>query len=843
MHYQITMTILQTMKANLNPKNLDASYGPQVIAYQGLGLPRVSSMALIDFDSSIKIIGSSSIAPQTVVRRKTKIVSGFLGRGSVLQDYVSLQFSSIVEENVVIAHGSKVGVHSIVGENGHMNIKAALGDNCKLLPAGYIGPNCSISSLDAEQQRIVPGNMLIFGDDKSGHFALSNAKLDRNFHITDGNRRKLHYEAGDDLTDVSALATMQRDDLEPFPTLTETRPDTRLKNPFFADVIESHLDTSPTKPGEYKRLTFFNWLTNYPDLQRSKQLNFLSEEIELYGMRVWHDVQIKSAILTLSRTSIILHAMGENSIAKDMENLGKACSYLIGAYTPENESEEKVLADTMEYFHPIIGEAIPKFINMPESIKFSCRVNEDAANVFTNTHDDKRENYEITRQFGYQLASYRLSEVRGLIDSLVNNYSTTLPKSHSTKINAHVKAAQLKTKLRGNSKYAEVDLTGVEDGTKVLAYKGFVPIIDEDAVLLGCFFRGIVRIGNSTCVQSSITNEQNNRAQLNIGDNNYISHAIIHTASREQWGVDIVSTLMDGDAGKEVFCHGSKIGIAGQLSYVGSGCVIGDGEEFCGFAIPNTLGPGQHRLSKKWMYLAGNNLHPELSPEQACNQPGFMGYWQSSPYQSIQPTNIDAVQEKISEIKSRKSATAEQTLQKNIEKYGVIFKYSPHLQAISRSLYYAGKILEATGDEKQAIQLTGLSEGLEYLLGMRKEISAQAAAALDSFETIIKQPIERLNTLAQEGNNIDISGILPVLKAKGNPLFADDQPAHIKASMRPPGFDFMKPKERLGSILTIQPENITRMTFQIAKLPKLMARICKELEAHISADQKPRHQI
>jgi hypothetical protein len=118
-----------------------------------------------------------------------------------------------------------------------------------------------------------------------------------------------------------------------------------------------------------------------------------------------------------------------------------------------------------------------------------------------------------------------------------------------------------------------------------------------------------------------------------------------------------------------------------------------------------------------------------------------------------------------------------------------------------------------------------LSEGIEYLLGIRKEISAQAAAAINSLSSnreVIKAIVAGLKEVVQDNLVVDVDAKMIVCHAGRNEIFDDKQPPHIKASLRPEGFDFMPPPGNLGTLLKITPEATQNMTKQIGRLPVLL---------------------
>ncbi len=730
---------LEKMKMWLNPK--DSRGGARIIASFG-NIPWVHSGAYIPYDGTISISGSTSIDMGSHVREGTVVSNTKIGRWTSVQDHCVL-IDCDIGNWVTVAHGGKA-IKAVIGDRAHLNISAWIGNNCFLAEGAFLMANCRIRGLSSGK-RYVPGNICIHGNDSDGFGALSNAVLNPDFTVRSGNIRKIFFDKDDDLGDTSLIMTFQRDD---------------------------HLQLSEGQ-GNNRKLTLADWVTNYSGVQINKHTEFMCELLSRYNFVAAYDAQIKADILLLAATARFLRAMGENESAQGLEDMARAFGYLISAH---KLPVTKRIKDAFKNSALIIERAMAKLARNNDMLKISCNMTEEAADVFNSQiKPDAVLLFSPERIRHYGL---RLSEVKDRVDELAGSYKERAAEV-SIKCPEVDSAKRFKQLLNPNM----CDVTKVEGATGVRSHYGHTPQISPGAKFIGCLLRGIVEVGNGHFANCSIANENaNSKVTCRLDDGVVMLYTTVHTATKETEPVFVTNTIATGTLNDRVFIHGAKIGQEGETLL--APCVLGDGEVFSGIAFNNALGPGQNISG--WGYiLPARELSNRVSPKAISAK--LLEHWSYTPFSDIEPSDIAAMQKYISQLRDSKRCELDEIMENMVAKHGVIFQYSPHLQALAQQLYFGGHVLKSC-DDKNAQTLFNLSEALEYVIGIRERISASAAVSLERFKQDKNYMVESAVALLKVAATYDdVEVAVPRIRGEysPSPLFDSDQPEHIRKSLQP----------------------------------------------------------
>lgn len=845
--------LLKTLKDQINPKDTDPHLGPKVYAVNGTTIPEIDPEALLAFDD-LSIIGDSTIKRGAIVRRQSTIRNSTLEEFSVIMDYVTTD-SAIVGARAVIAHGSHLQKGVKVEKDGFVNINATLDAGAVVQEDGYVGANAHI-----RQGEIVRNGLFVFGDPTAGRIAFPRARLRENLEPEDITQARMKYFRADDISrQTPSIMTMDRNDFLPFVRLIETD-FTRLLSmgsiPWITRIREM------TKRGDDQKLTFANWLLTYGVQQIVKQLGHLREDAVNHGPIVWHSSRLQADIFVLIRIRDILTAISCRELAQEVASVSEAFGFLVSAFVPQS-SVLPELSRAFRNARTILLEASDRLRKCGETPTIQCGTEESVFDVFDGRALKPLRPFGINHAHLVTLAE-RAQRVGDFAHSLLarfDDHSGRLTSARTTE-RARTREIVSAEKLKQALNRKGLNLVTAPDATRVRQYHGHVPVIDSRAILLGCDISGIVHVRRCHCVATSIRSEQNS-VPVAIDNGVVLSHAVLHTAVREQIPLVVYEgSVVAGKKDAMAWIHGATIGSKENRHpvFIGEGSVISDGEIILGFVAPNTLAPGSKRQdTDRWLYFIGNDFAEPLPPDKVSSNDRFMRYWNSSVFSGLDPKNVISVQQRIQEQGDAIRKNAVRVMEERVTEFGPAFRYSPHLQAAIHTLRYAATVLDTIDRVKLADNLMIAADGLEYVLGIRAEVTTAAAHSVmqmfggrvEGFEPAI----QALDEISKKDITVNISSwpdfgsdeslYAPTfdmakarLIASVNPKLRECQLPHLQEAIHPKGFDYMPPRrvinERLKPTLEMFPELLQLMARQLSSLHNLFDNILSHLAREVS---------
>ncbi len=780
------MTKLVAIKAGFNPLNLHAvwghnpvdpdlgkSFGPLVIAKDG-AIPVVRSELI---SGEVRIEGKVEIGEHATVRRETTIY-GSNQHGTKLADYALVMDYCRIEDSTLglgagFAHGG-ISQFANWGDWSFGNIEPVVqGTAAKpvtIEPGAYLGP-----ALKVPAGGTVYTNLYYIGNNPA--YILPNVHLDpETFEPTgksvkQGNiqnesrapiRRPIALSDADlDLSDKGELS--RRDSLH-FWRLG-ARP---YKQAPFGDYDITQLETlgvegwvNAQQRSNLHRPALANWLWYYPLVQHLKQISYLHEDAKQHGDIVWHSAIMQSDILQLDRVHRALSSiLAPELVSFGVEQLIKSKLYLLGAYAPTSERELAALDAAFASAVNILKRASDALEKHTSDITVTTQRRATIDHALKVPGGDrihvrigKKENLAL-RQF---LSDLALRDVDVLQKIALNGVDA--PQADEA-----ILPAALPHWLQDINPN-RINFATLTDGPIVRGFGGQVPVIEDDVTLVGRVdISGAVHIGAGAILDEGSYRSEQTTAPVFIGGQTYINNSIAHSATKEKYPVHI-----NGDKGPIVVLGGHLHGIHILPNTYAKDSLLSDEGHVSGVIADHTFNAGEGQASKNGevVLLGGSfsvNVLERSTPTAPLSYPNrfteYQSWWAKSPFKDIalseQGVDETAVKGRIHSIYQERAADAGIKLAEQVEKYGELYRVSAQLQAALLQTRQAAQILETQNETVLARQLSRTAQGLEYVLGIRDELSAEAAAQLGHGGSRLQTAAALLQDIAARGETISI---------------------------------------------------------------------------------------
>lgn len=700
---------LQQLKEDFNPTARNA-LSTEIISMGATEIPVLNGQIFMGADNVV-IAGNVTLENGAVIQRGTSVIaeSGHkitIGQAAPIMDHVIIhatKHSITIGNHVTIAHASHLnsndGPITFANESfGNINMRVTGGT---VERDGYLGPGVTFSSGDT-----VPLGEIYFG---TPLFKLGTRT--ENGEITEGTRiikrrnikdvsQQLYNDTGKALT------------LDEYPGYEKW---SKALN----DLVEK-------EKSRQQDLPFEEWLRTYSLKQLSKAALYMADQARVEGPVVWHSAVIQSDILHLAKAKDIL-AVGNNhkALVASVDHLIKAQAYLLGAYTPKKE-EEPALANAFVDSTRIL-EVVSKILSEQENVIVSSLNKENAVSAASGKPltGAQKEQYTVTTE--------DINKLRGQIETISQRteyFSQFLKQPSQTLSLATLVLPEVRKMeaLKDTFNKGHVNITQIPDGISVKSYDGAIPVIADNVTLVGKVdLVGNIRIDSGAIIQDSTLRTEQRVIPVTVRKNSLIQHTIIHTAGREQTPVEVAEdAFINGKHGNMVVLHGPYIG---HGSYVGPRAVVADEVLASGIFLPRTVLDGVEKPGE-WHVYGGNVCGKPLRLEkEITGKDGYMELPQGLQNPDILKDPAQALPI-IRKLHQQGVIEAEEILQKKINEYGDVYKYSAYLQVDLLSLETASHILSQTKTVGHEVLrgLKGLQEGYQYLLGMQESISAPAAS-------------------------------------------------------------------------------------------------------------------
>lgn len=767
---------------------------PAVIAV-GKDVPLIHREALILFDSLV-LEGNVQIEQGAGVRRRTEISGdgnkpSVLGKYSIAMDYVTVHGGRI-GEGAGIAHGGRL--EGSIEAGAFANISVTIGKDAVLTEGALAFPLWN--QPDGVK---VPGNVVYVGGPTPR--ALSRAYLD-----TDGKDWKFFNNypdphpwdrpirlSGPNDPRAQYLLKMKRYAVEP-----SKRPANHVSYDALSELgVDDWLKNAMATP-ENNEITRARWADTYVRIRQcNKNLGHLNEDSQRFGEVAWYSAQIQSEAILVSRLSRILEAAGKAEEANPLRWLVAAQAYILGVYQPQPEDiqylekayfdGEGILRNALGAAHTIPTEQTVSILAFPKETVNSLFLGLQAQYNGEERVHIKYDAADIAKLIG---ALKHLPQELSLSSEPFRNPEVEEKAGKETRT-SHVDEVEAWIKAANPNKANTILLNG---GNRVHKYNGLVPLISDEALLVGNDIGGAVVIGEKAAIaESSIRSEQ----LIAPGYvNGTVEHSVAHTATNEQ---------------EPFFIHPDAVVLRAQvhgaeLSGYITDSVVTDQSAINGIIAPNSLLVQRDR--KSWNYHIGNfaesfdqrklaqyeqfanwwskspfyDIEPfkikdvidrarttdnieaaisatnsqstlqvtlftpqnenddgikfrdqsggELSPRVLQEFLNFTSWWKQSPFADLQTSQVAEIQARISEIQAAKNSEIAALRDEKVREHGEIYRLSPLLQADSLFLDNTIQILKQNGNDELAEKITDLKEGIEAIIGSRAKIISSQASAV-----------------------------------------------------------------------------------------------------------------
>lgn len=725
------MTILEQLKNIFNPHSVNRLSAE--LRSRATGIPVVEKNVFTGIDN-ILIEGDVTLKEGAVVQRGTSLIAEVghkirIDEAAPIMDHVVIhakQGDITIGTHVTVAHGSHVS-----SEEGAVNIANG----------GFVNINVRATGGTIEKDGYVgPGVVLTAGE------VIPQGKIHFNYPHTEAGSRTINDDPTETGTKIIKRANIRNVSGQLFSSEGEAL--TIDEYPGYKAYIAAIQHLSQVEKSRQQNLPFENWLREYSLRQLSKAAAHMANEAQLQGPIVWHSAPLQSDILHLSKIRDVLNAAGSNEeLAENIGNLIKAEAYFIGIYQPRAE-EKEALSHAFVNAGTILQQTGEVLDDLTVPLAVSSYSTENAASSASGIalEGAVKETYSLKAEdiakFRTQLAP--ISERATLIGQTPLKEITGRSLSGLEEIR---KITAIREKLNKQG----INIRQLPDGVHVKSYDGAVPVIADDAILVGVDLVGNVRIDSGAVIANSTIRTEQRKIPVYIGKDSVVTHTIVHTAGREQTPVEVgQGALIHGQDKNKVVLHGPYIG---PESYVGQGAVVADEVLLQGVVFPKAV-VDDVTIADSWEIYGGNISSAPLSITAKITKK--LGYEQLP--ESLKNPDVlgseDDTKLAIGELRETEKTNISQMLDEKVAQYGDIYKQSPHLQVDLLSLQIASLILGQSEENASTVQkLKHVQEGYEYLLGVKDSISTGAARLLVNniqLQATLRDAGERLHGISTE---------------------------------------------------------------------------------------------
>lgn len=702
------MPSLELLKNNLNPNSL-YRLSAELRSSGATGIPVIAKNVFTGIDN-IRIEGDVTLEEGAVVQRGTSLIAEpghkiHISEAAPIMDHVEIHAT---RGNI------NIGTHVTVAHGSHISSQAGAVD---IADGGFVNINVRITGGTVEKNGYVGPGVVLTGeaDDTIGQGEI---------HFFHPHSRAGFRTIGDNPTaqGTKLIARANIQNVSRQLSSAEGEPLTIDEYPGYQAYTDAIQHLSDTEHSRQQNLPFENWLREYSLRQLSKAAAHMANEAQLEGSIVWHSAPLQSDILHLSKIRDVLNAAGPNEeLAGQIGNLIKAEAYLLGVYQPKTE-EKEALNNAFFNAGAILQQTGEALGSLTAPLSISAYPAENAASAASGTALDgaEKETYSLTADDIVKLRTRLepISERATLIGQTPLKDTAGLPLS-----TLEVKKVEA---IRKELNKQGINIRQLPDGPHVKSYDGAIPVIAEDAVLVGKVdLVGNIRIDSKAVIEDSSIRTEQRMIPVYIGKEAIVTHTIVHTAGREQTPVEVgQGALIHGQDKNKVVLHGPYIG---PESYVGQGAVVADEVLLQGVVFPKAVVDGV-TITDSWGIYGGNISNAPLlvNPRIARK----LGYEQLP--EGLNTTEVlgseEATKPVIGELRKTEEARIAHRLNEKVTEYGDIYTQSAHLQVDLLSLQIASLILDQNAENSETVQkLKHVQEGYEYLLGVRDSISFPAA--------------------------------------------------------------------------------------------------------------------
>ena len=806
--------LLEEMKYGINPKDVDG--GVMVYALGG-HIPLLHPGAWASYSKKGVVGGGSILEVGSHFREGSQIINSYLGKFACVQDDVIL-VNSKIGDWATMAHGAHA-INTLAGFMAHFNIAAST-INCRLEDMAFLMAGCDISGHADGTPMIVPGNMCLYRNKRFGSYkARPKGVLDSNLKHVDGTALKIFFEPGDDLAMVSRLITMQRDAYSQF-------------------MNSGALDRETL-------LTLANWISNYPGLQVHDQVMMMNEYRRQIGDIVFYDPHIKTDALLFAYCSLIFERISHGRLAQESLDMARAFAFISSSHTPAGVAEMERINGGMARVKNVLQNITGVIGSIRDDVIIRCPAEEEVKDIFRPKDVEKKD---------CRLPPERMKGIIERLDFTAQRIEEIERSKVSPVINLKTDAVRKAEELKRGWNRTGASLPFVEGGTLVLAHDIYVPKINLKAKFYDCVLRGVITVDGGSFDGAMIVNKRFHiETQMRIHEDVVLQHASCDTAHNETETCTLKNMVAVGKETCKVFIHGADIGSEGA-TYIASS-VIGDGAKLSGVVLPEGVDQGQN-MEGWWYIMPSRDMSGRIKPEDAVNNAEFMVMWAETPFgkAGILPTDIEAVKNKSRELREQKAQEIDAKITRKVQEHGIAFLYSPHLQQAAHDLYLGAKTLEACGNSN-SVALSHINEMLEFVIGLRKEVSAPAAAGFEKLmqdENYLGNAIGSLFEVARHFslNHRNVTLNIPVIDAvyEHNPIFSRTE-KHITESLQPKNdisgrkFDLLKSQTETAKPVQMTPEGIVNVISTIQQIPELLSHIRRhalEMDSQVVVNLKGR---